>query len=137
MRGSIRIAGFTWDPEDEPRASIANRIKRYVQDELNRIEGDLKHRKWMARRRASPTYQRDRAIWEEHVVQGVDIPELAQRHRLSRQYVREVLRVERHRRQREHGFPPACEGEVCTPLLRELPDLRFGIEQTCQVPTDP
>lgn len=137
MRGSIRIAGFTWDPQHEPRASVSNRIKRYVRDELNRIECDLKHRRWLARRRASPTYQRDRAIWEDHEVHGVDVPELAQRHRLTRQYVREVLRVERHRRQREDQHP--SPDETCTPpcLARDLPDLPFSIQQTSTAPTDP
>lgn len=137
MRGSIRMARFTWDPEHESRASIANRIKRYVQSELNRVEAELKHRRWLARRRASPTYQRDRAIWEDHEVHGIDVPELAQRHRLTRQYVREVLRVERHRRQRERQLPAPGPGSVCPDTSHDLPDLRFGIRKTWTVPTDP
>ncbi len=137
MRGSIRMASFKWDPEHESRASIANRIKRYVQDELNRIEDELKHRRWLARRRASPTYERDRSIWEDHELHGVEVAELARHHGLTRQYVREVLRVERHRRQREDQHCPPDEPNDQAHPARELPALPFGFEKTSTRPFDP
>jgi hypothetical protein len=137
MRGSIRIPGITWDPEAESRASVANRIKRHVQDELNRIEDEVKHRRWLARRRASPTYERDRTIWEDHEFHGVDVPELAHRHHISRQYVREVLRVERHRQQREHEHSRSTPAGKTSPPVRNLPEIPSGIQQTTEVLTDP
>lgn len=95
MADTIRKTVFTWDPDHESREAIWNRIKRHIQHELDRIQRETVRRRRIARRLASPSYERNLRIFRESQ-QGASVSLLARTYSLSPTRVREIVRTETH-----------------------------------------
>jgi hypothetical protein len=93
MARPIRKTTFTWNPAHESRATVWNRIKAHIQQELDRIRADYMLARRTARRQAHPGYaQNQRIVMAAR--QGVSNREIAHQFGLSHQRVREILRSE-------------------------------------------
>lgn len=135
---SLRHMDFTWDPETEPRSQIWNRIKRHVQQELDRIHAAAVLQRQVSRRQARPHAARNERIldaWHR----GVSDRDIAREHGMRPQRVREIIRTE----QRWY----ACHDPLYATLRDEHP-ARYGsalelqhipglIHQTHRPMTDP
>jgi hypothetical protein len=137
MRGSIRKTDFTWDPHHQSRQEIWKQLKEHIQSELDRLEAASKAHVRRERIVGSPHFHRDRSIFYDHEVHGVDVPTLARRHGISKARVREVIRMTRYRK-RTFPIKPRLPQAPDTELpQRGLPERAREIPQTGSMLKDP